>query len=222
MTDEVFGNIVSSGQVEDALLQHLRKWLPTYLAFLDRDQPLPDNIKTANVRAWEVTPYFDLSDEPQMPAIKIVSPGPTDPPVKDGQGIYRGVYEMSVVAIVTSKNEPATKALRDRYAAAIVGCVMQKRSLGDPNVRGTDFHGVNTFDLPAEQRRTKMAVSAKFLIEYENIIDWKAGPSLPIISPDPFAEPPSDPTEPIFPPGDVRDPDSDPPYTPITITQKED
>jgi hypothetical protein len=202
-----FAPIISSGAVADSLLAHLRLWLPTYLAEMDRQAPLAGGIATSQVRSWEIVPALDLSDEPQMPAIKIVTPGPSEMPVSDGEGRFRATYE------------PRTKALRDRYEAAIVACVMEKRSLGDANVRGTDYKGAWKFDLAANERRTKQAVSCGFAIEYENAVTWKAGPTVPIIPDDPINQgPPSDPTQPIPDFGTVRDPASDPPYTPVTIT----
>jgi hypothetical protein len=212
--------LVDSGVVGELLKSHLQLWMPTYLAEMDEVKGFQRGY-TSRPKSWEIIPAFDLSDMPQMPAIKIVTTGPSEEPKKDGEGRVRATYENNVVAIVESTDSESTKALRDRYEAAIVGAVMHKRSLGSPLVRGTEYGGANGFDLPADERRTKQAVSCRFYIEYETAVNWKEGPSEPIVDPDPYQEPPEDPTQPIPDFGIVRDPDSDPPYTPITLTKEE-
>lgn len=189
----VYGSIVDTGQVTGALLTRLKDWLPHYLEVVAQSRGVPVGA-IEKPRSWEVVPMLDLSDEPQMPAIKIVAPGPTETPVADGEGNVRAVYEMNVVAIVTARDGEATTALRDWYAAAIATCVMQRRSLGDPNVRGTNFGGNDHFDLPANERRTKQAVSVRFTVEYEHVANWKSGPTVP-----PWVEPAVPPVPPVDP-----------------------
>jgi hypothetical protein len=201
MTWGDYGTIVDTGQVTGALQTRLVDFLPAYLELVAQNSYTADPGKVAKPRSWEVVPMLDLSDEPQMPAIKIVSPGPTETPVSDGEGNLRATYEMNVVAIVTAKTESETTRLRDIYAAAIAACVMQKRSLNDVHVRGTDFGGNDHFDLPADERRTKQAVSVKFTIEYEHVANWKMGLGhVPIDRPDPDPIPQDPPVDPTAPP----------------------
>lgn len=207
MSSSVYGTIVDTGQVTDALLARLKGWLPHYLEVVAQNHGADPGI-IAKPRSWEVVPMLDLSDEPQMPAIKIVSPGPTETPVSDGDGNVRATYEMNVVAVVTARDEVDTTAMRDWYAAAIATCVMHKRSLGDPNVRGTNFGGNDHFDLPADERRTKQAVSVRFTIEYEHVFNWKRGPVVPpFVEPPPPLDPPADPTVMPSDPGVIPDAD---------------
>lgn len=197
----VFGDITDAGVVEQALLNYLQGHLPQYLAELDSQRGLTRGY-TSPPRSWEVVPNLDLSDEPQYPAIKIVSMGPNEPFTKDGEGNVRGTYEFLVVAFVVGPDESATRTLRGRYMGAIMATLAQRRSLGNPQVRGLDFIGGDHFDLPADERRTKQAGSMRITIEWDHMMNWKAGPDKPGLPGEPYpwpTDPPTDPDAPVPP-----------------------
>jgi len=212
----VFGPINDAGVAEHALLNHLKLWLPTYLAEVDRQRGLVAGA-TAVPRSWQIVQQFDLSEEPQMPAVIIESPGPNDTPKKEGDGTVRVTYEMRVISVVAAKDYASTNDLGKRYAGAIMDVVMQKRSLGDPNVMGTDFMGYSHVEVPTEERRTKVGIATNLEITYRYAANWKMGPSMPIIVPDPNADPPVDPTDPYPDPATIPDAD----HVHVTITKED-
>lgn len=181
------GPILDPGLLHDSLIAHLKKYLPIWLAEVDAERNVP--VPTSLPKAYEVVSAIDLSSEPQMPAIYIVSPGMADPPMREGNGTIRCVWEVNIAAIVNGPDQVATEKLGKRYFAAILGCIMAKRSLGDPNVRGTDFMGDSYNDLPADERRTKGIAYLRFNIEYDHVAR-----SLMVNIPD---DPPDDPTTPL-------------------------
>lgn len=181
------GPILDASLPEQSMIAHLKKYLPIYLNAVDEERGVP--VPTSLPKAWEVVSAIDLSSEPQMPAIYIVSPGAAEPPKREGNGTIRCVWEINVAAIVTGPDQNATEKLGKRYTAAIVGCIMAKRSLGDPNVRGTDYLGDSFNDIPADERRTKGIAYLRFNIEYDHVAR-----SLMVNIPD---EPPADPTTPL-------------------------
>lgn len=191
----VFGPILGPGDAEQAMLDHLKKWLSTYLAEVDEQSGLARGY-SAIPRHWEVVPALDLSQRPQFPAVFIVSPGSNEPGAKEGDGTIRMTYELTIAPVVKARDDEATNALLKRYIKAIHTCIMQKRSLGDPNVFGTDYDGTNHISLPVEERRTIQGALVRFSVTYSHVANTKMGPAMPILDPDPNADPPVDPTTP--------------------------
>lgn len=189
------GPINDAGVAEHALMDHLKLWLPAYIDAMDVERGNPMDF-TAKPRSWQIVQQFDLSEEPQMPAIIIESPGPNDTPKKEGDGSIRVTYEMRVISVVTAKDYESTNDLGKLYAAAVMTVVMQKRSLGDPNVMGTDFMGYSHVEVPTEERRTKIGIATNLQITYRNAANWKMGLTTPITPPNPN----TDPTDPAFDP----------------------
>lgn len=189
------GPINDAGVAEHALMNHLKLWLPSYLDAMDVERDNPMDF-TAKPRFWQIVQQFDLSEEPQMPAVIIESPGPNDTPKKEGDGSIRVTYEMRVISVVTAKDYESTNNLGKIYAAAVMTVVMQKRSLGDPNVMGTDFMGYSHVEVPTEERRTKVGIATNFQVTYRNAANWKTGLTTPITPTDPN----DDPTKPGFDP----------------------
>lgn len=180
--------MVDSTFPEQSLLNHLKGFLPMYLSAVDVQRGLAPGF-TSLPKAWEVVSAIDLSSEPQMPAIFIVSPGMSETPAREGNGTVRATWEMNVAAIVTGPDQNTTEKLAKRYAAAIANCILQKKSLGDPKVRGTDYLGDSYNDLPADERRTKGLSYLRFTIEYDHVAQTHSV-NLPIV-------PPADPTAPL-------------------------
>lgn len=182
------GAIADSTLPEQAMMNRLKDFLPMYLAEVDRQRGLTPGF-TSTPKAWEVVSALDLSTEPQMPAIYIVSPGMAEPPAKEGNGNVRATWELNVAAVVAGPDQASTEKLAKRYASAIATCLMDKPSLGDPNVRGTDYQGDSYNDLPADERRTKAIAYVRFTVEYDHVMRTRN-----VLVP---TDPPADPTTPL-------------------------
>lgn len=182
------GPILDVSLPEQSLLTRLKDFLPLWLNEVDVERGFDPGFTTLP-KAYEVVSALDMSSEPQYPAIFIISPGMSEPPAREGNGTIRCTWEINVAAVVQGPTAEATEKLSKRYAAAILGCIMSKRSLGDPNVRGTDYVGDSYDDLPTDQRRTKQIAYLRFHIEYDHVAR-----SVMVNVPD---APPDDPTTPL-------------------------
>jgi len=205
----VLGPIMDASLPEQSLVNHLKDYLPIFLAAVDEERGFTPGF-TSPPKAWEIVSQLDFSSEPQYPSIFIVSPGAAEPPKREGNGTIRMTWEMNVAATVQGPDQAATEKLAKRYAAAILGAIMAKRSLGDPNVRGTDYMGDSYDDLPMGEKRTKQIAFLRFQIEYDHVAR-----SLMVNIPN---DPPDDPTTPL--PDYPTLPDID--HVFVDVVEKED
>lgn len=180
--------IVDGRVVAEALQAHLKNWLPMWLAEIDRERGFNPGF-TSEPKSWQIVQQLDFSEEPQYPAIIIVLNGITNQPMREGNGNLRATWPVDVAIAVSGPDADTTDKLAKRYEAAILAAIETKRSLGDPNVRGTDLTATSYTETPPEQRRTRSIVYMRFNIEYDHVARTNEV-NLP-------SDPPVDPTTPL-------------------------
>lgn len=183
----IFGAFVAGWQVEQAMIAHLREWMPDYLphyyraaqTVLDRSLPpfpLP--------RSYTTVPREpDRWKEDQLPAILIVSPGLAERPRQDGQGNYRGTYEVSVGAICSTGDEATSKLFADLYLTAAAMICLDKPSLGGV-VEDTTIETIENDWYTGERNRTLAATAASFNVTVPNLLTVTGGPPAHLSDPD--------------------------------------
>lgn len=172
----IFGQLKHGGLVEDAALATLKDWMPAYVAELERQtgrtaRSLPQ------IRSWVLRPEFEYWPEDlQTPAIVVVSPGLAgERPTKTGDGYYRASWSLGVAAVCEASTQEATRELARVYAAAVRGCLLQRRSL-EGAMRITDWVDESYDDIPTEKRRTIAAGMNVFTVEMEQVVSVAEGP----------------------------------------------
>lgn len=189
----VFSTIISDDQVEEAVLETIRKWLPTYMSEVERQRGLdPPYYQRPQSGSYYVRTDFDKWPEEMLPAVIIIAPGIEDDPTRSGAGIYRGKFGIAVTSVVSSNNQEETRRYAMRMGAAIRAAILQHQSLDqamDGQVRGVDFVGSRNNELPPEDERTIWAYRQLFAVEVDSIVTRPAGPHTP--------EPPDDPNVPV-------------------------
>jgi hypothetical protein len=192
----IFGRIVHDGQVEQAAMQTLQKWLPTYIAELERQTgrdrgslPTPRAWRTANVSVNELATW----PEDQLPALLVVSPGLADRPELIG-GVYTGHWALGVAVITSARDKETTGTLAKLYGAAIRAVLVQHPTL-EGFAAHIDWVDDNLDEVPHERQRTLGAAINVFEITVDDVLTVAGGP----IEPDPKP----DPTEPYDPLGTV-------------------
>lgn len=190
----VFGELKDAGRVEEAFIERLRLWMPTYLSEVERQRGLtPGDI--AIPRAVFARNDFDRWQENQTPFIMVVASG-TGATRRSGDGYYSGDFLVGVGTFISSRDEATTRRLAHLYGAAVRGCIVQRRSLNDM-VEVADWTGADSDQIDVENTRSVQIFTESFSATLRKIVSWKEGPppSWPTDTPIP-AEPPDDPTLP--------------------------
>lgn len=183
----IFGQIVDADQVEAAVLETLRKWLPTYLAEIERQRGITPPGSLPRPRSWTVASSLDKWPDHPLPAVFAVSPGLAEEPLRTSRGGYRAPWGVGVAAVVSAKDRAASRRLAAMYGAAIRTCLLQHRSLAG-FATGLDWIDEDLDNAPPEQARTLAIAQELFVVTVDRVLDPAAGPAQP--------DPEADPTEP--------------------------
>lgn len=195
------GPIITDDMVEDAVVSHLKTWLPSYLAEVEDAVPGVERgfYKRPPGSSYTTRADFDKWPEEMLPAIVVVSPGIDDDPVKDGRGNIRAQFQIGVVAVVSSTDQVATRRYAYRMGAAIRGVLIQKPSLGQAfngAVRGIDWVGSRNNELPdsGSADRSIWACQQLFIVEVDGLLSKRGGLRNPLDPDTNYAPEPGDPT----------------------------
>lgn len=198
MKGDLFGVTVDGDDVEAALLDHLRKWVPSYLgdAVRIRDpkgELWPGGVgdpaelgEAAVLPIEEYTVKHAAEDNwpgERLPMLLAYSPGMGKPVSYEGDGTVTGFYLINLSAIASGGDTDDTKRLARVYASAAIKAIAQKPDLGGfaQNVEWLDSK--NMRPPGADRERNIMAVVNVLQIEVPNILDASAGPDAPLEEP---------------------------------------
>lgn len=170
----VFGLLKTPNDVEQAVEVALRKWMPTYIKAVGKQ----NDLNLAPIASYTVVSEYAKFPEKGHPAIVIESAGLSEDPDEDGEGNLTGTYAVQVSIVTHGPEAVATRTMALAYAAAIVAALMQHKTLtSDVSVKrylDAAFTGANV-----ERRRTEIAVGTSFLVEHENFLNVGEGPIEP-------------------------------------------
>jgi hypothetical protein len=173
-----FGNIVVASDIEYAVRDILQRSFPAYLREVERqvgwegeELPAPRNYTTRN--------SFDALPGEEMPKVVVISPGLFDvPTTPEGDGYYRGVWQLGVgIAVAAETEEEADRSVK-MYGAATRAILLQNQSL-DGIAVGVYWLDENYDDLPVEnQLQTYKAAGIYMGVDVEKITTRRAKPVL--------------------------------------------
>lgn len=182
----IFGPIISSDQVEDAIRNTLRDWFPTYLREYELQAGIPAN-SLPEPRAYIVTNDVEKEPEDQMPAILVVSPGLVEEPMPDGEGLYRAPFGVAVAVFTSASDRESTEDLVRQYVAMARAIMLHKQTYGGIG-DGTRWVDESYAELTFDDERTIGAGQAVFVVEVAGVVRRYGGPPRPI-EPDPDTQP---------------------------------
>ncbi len=178
----VFGPIKTGSGGEEAVITHLKNWMPAYLAEMERltgrdaqTLPFPKSY-TTTPRAPEK--WIDS----QLPAVLCVSTGLASAPKKEGSGSTRAIWRIGLATICSARNEEETHLFAKLYFAALRSAMVQHPSLGG-FAEDTVWQGEDYDLTPSESRRSMASGYGLFDIEVTEVVNARMG----------LAEPPDDP-----------------------------
>jgi hypothetical protein len=198
-----FGPLVIEPDVDAAVLETLRTWMPTMLRVIEEERDLaPGLLRRIGPSSYQTSVEDDDFPNPTLPAILATTAKTREAPVKDGNGMYTVPWVVVVSAIVRGRTPAETRWL----AGAFGGCVRRVlTSYGDLGgfANQTDWVAgdIRRLDDPLKKERHLAAGINEFTVFVDNVVQEFAGPEWP--------DAPGE----IYPPFDPSDPDA--PYDPL-------
>ena len=200
---DVYGGLVTAEDVEQAAIDTLKLWYPSYLREAERRTDRDPNA-LPDIRSYSTVNEFQKWPEEQLPVAIFISPGTTDRPKMEGDGTYRTKWILGLAIVVSARDRVATNELAKLYGAWARAALLQHQSLGG-FAEGLTWEAERYDSVRQEEARTIAAANILFQVEVRRAVDERAG----------LAAPPSDPTaDPDLP---VVDPAPE-----VTVAYKED
>lgn len=192
MEDEaVFGPIVDDEDVQDAVVETVKKWISTYLALIERKKGLaPRSLPMPRSYVLSDDGSLNKKPEDQLPAIVVLTPGAGKRgPARDGSGVYMAGFVVNLAVIVSAGGEDphlATSRLAKRYRKALELMILHQGSLGG-FAKASLFQGWRNDDLRPEDDRSIAAGTNVFEVVVKGIAQHGAGLKEPLD--EPYEEP---------------------------------
>ena len=184
-----FGSLVSFHDVEQALIDHITPWVPSYLGAREAKVGLPFNT-IARPASWITKQTFTaLPGEDNTPAVVVVSSGFSDPPKKRGDGNWDAYMRMGILGLCHGPEADFARELAGHYQAALLAICLQQRKVSD-NIRMEDWEDLAVDDVDADQNRTLCAARLELVYFVQGFGMEFDGPTTPPV--DPSTPPPAD------------------------------
>jgi hypothetical protein len=125
----VYGRIITRGDVRDAGIEHLKRWSKAYIGEV-AVQRGKGRCDLPGFRSFRFsTEGVDKWAEDQLPACVVVCPGLADTPNRQGDGLHDGEWALGVGVIVSGRDQESTDELVGIYTAAVRAAMVQHPSL---------------------------------------------------------------------------------------------
>jgi hypothetical protein len=192
----LYESIVSASDLESALLSQLRRWLPDYLAEVERQHDMPVGAIPLP-RSYVVSSELEKMPEDQTPAVLVRSPGTLEPPEPDGRGSYSVRFTIDAGVHLSARGDHALRLAR-LYTSAVRALLVQQQLLDELDeriiVRRVDWLGERYGELDSIDDRTVCTGAVVLAYDLVDVVTRGAGPL--------------EPTHPPTPPGETPPPDS--------------
>ena len=171
----VFGELRHPGELEEAVLEGLRKWMPTYVKRVGETS----KAEVVKPKSYTVVSEYSRWPETQLPAIVVESGGLLEPPEEDGEGFLSGHFGVEVAVVVQGPNGLKTREAAMKYTLAIIGSLLQHRKL-DEGIWVRELLDMGFSGDDVEKHRTKIVALVAFSVTLRNFINVGEGPMVPI------------------------------------------
>lgn len=191
----IFGPMLSSSEIEDAVTETLKFWFPTYLAEMERRLRLHRAILTVP-QNYTQRNSFDAVEGEKTPKIVVLATGLGAGPLKHAAA-YSAMWRVGVGIATGAKDEKTCNRHVKAYAAAARGILIHKpgtvREYGLTTLSEIYWAGEAYDDLPSipNQHRLYKAATLWFDIEIDAVVArglGPYGPDAPDLGPPDFGE----------------------------------
>jgi hypothetical protein len=178
-----YGPLVAACDVEDALLAQLQRWLPDYLAEVERQHGMAVG-SLPQPRSWLVSSEVERMPEDQLPAVMLASPGLIeDVPTAIGSGMYTARWQLVVAVQCSARGNRLALRLARLYALAARALALQQQKLPGLDVRRLDWADERYRFLDSIDDRTTCISEVELVAEVAGVTTRGAGPLDPLLPP---------------------------------------
>jgi hypothetical protein len=189
-----FGPMTVETDIDVAVVQTLRLWLPTYLAQAERERDLAVRL-LARPRPQNYANTLEEDEflDHQLPAVIVTTAAPSGEPNMDGNGVYYAGFRVTVSAICRGRTPPETRALAALYGGCVRRVMVQQALTAiDGAARWVGGRGVAPVATTDEGRYLAASIN-EFVVYADGVVQAGVGPEVPSGENNPYDPP--DPTE---------------------------
>jgi hypothetical protein len=180
----VFNDILVASQIEEATIDQLVKWLPTYLREIEGQleitvgsTPVPVHFSNRN--------SLDMLAGEKFPKVIVIAPGLDGAPEANGSGVYSARWQLGIGSIIAANSEPLANMQSKIYAAACRAIMLNYQSLGGLAL-AISWVDEQYEDLPVpNQNMLLKSAVVYFSVDCQNVATKWSGPQNP--DEDPYA-----------------------------------
>lgn len=126
-----FGTLVTTVDVDDAVVATLKEWLDTYLGRVEQERNLdPGFLSRPNGSAYANTLESDEFLDHTLPAVIVTTAATEGPPVITNDWSYVANWRLTVSCILRGRRPPETRRSASLFEGSIRRCLVQKGDLG--------------------------------------------------------------------------------------------
>lgn len=211
MTDNIFGSLRGTPDVEFAVRNTIETWLPYMLRVLERRHDLPAGTlrEPPHPHSYRGGLDFETWKEVDCPTI-IAVVNPTGKTERNSAG-YGQWFEVEIGTIHIEGSEDEARIMAGHFGTAVMAAIAQHGSLGGIATR-TELVSASVVEFPEPDKRRLTRSRTTFNVFVDGLVDDHAGPNTPT--------PPDSPQY----PGDPDSPWPDLPVvtsTPVTLVAEQ-
>lgn len=181
MSELRFGTLLTPYGVEEAILAFIEKWLPTYLAEVERQTETTTH-EIQRPASYRITREpEDNWPEDQLPAVNVnAEPGTYE---QGSNGLLGQWFDVTVMAVTYGLDEDDARRIAQFYTAAIGALLLQQGGL-DGLAENLSPLGMEFADL-GDSARSLARGAFTFRVFVAGVVNRDRGPNQPDPNPDP-------------------------------------
>lgn len=159
------GPVVSAFEVEYALAQCVREWMPRYLAEAEAQRDLaPGDLP--ELRSVVTSTDASKFPEEQLPALLVSSPGLEDAPDVRGDGLYSARWRADCTVVCSARGNRQARRLAAVYVSAVRALLVQQALFSDVlDVIAVDWRGETYRSRTADDERTRAEATVQLRVQ---------------------------------------------------------
>lgn len=171
-----FGPLVTNVDVDDAVLDMLKQWMPTYLAQTERERGQSiGRFKRPEEASYASTLEDDEFPDHKLPAIFVTSANTTGQPDKDGDGLYMASWNVVVSSVVRGRRANEARWIAAMFEGAVRRIMVQQAMPINGEIRWTATNVAPVKD-PTPANRPLAAGIGTYVVYVDHVLQEGVGP----------------------------------------------
>lgn len=170
-----FGPLVLNTDVDYAVLDILKEYLPFYLAAIERERDLPVGyFDRPKAESYANTLEDDEFPDHAMPAIIVTSADTEGIPEKDGEGMHYAAWNVVISCVVRGRTPKETRRIASMFEGSVRRVMLNEGPPFDGEVRWTGTNVAAVAD-PTGGGRYLAAGMSTYLVYVDHAVKSQAG-----------------------------------------------